>query len=82
MLVLFYNHYNRFSFFFKRDFNALEYIQLSYVCPLRKILMFTFFINIPKFVKTFVNTDIACFKLSFQVCMKNYYRCDVWKFPF
>ncbi len=50
--------------FFKWDFNVLEYIQLSYVCSMRKILMFIFFINNPMYLP-FVNMDIACFKLSF-----------------
>jgi hypothetical protein len=47
MLVLFYGHYNRFSVFFKWDFNALEYIQFAYGCSLGIILMFILFINIP-----------------------------------
>jgi hypothetical protein len=51
MLVLFYGHYNRFSLFFKWDFNALEYILFSYVCSYKKILMLTPFINIPKCIK-------------------------------
>jgi hypothetical protein len=47
MLVLFYGHYNKFTLFFKWDFNVLKYIQFAYGCSLRKILMFILFINIP-----------------------------------
>jgi hypothetical protein len=65
MLVLFYGHYNRSSLFFKWDFNAIEYIQISCVHSLRKILMFILFINIPKFVKTFCQHGDSLFKLSF-----------------
>ncbi len=64
MLVLFYGHYSRFSLFFKWYFYVLEYIQLTYVCSLRKILMFIFFINIPT-CQPSVNMDIAGFKMSF-----------------
>ncbi len=51
--MLFYGHYNKSSFFFKWDFNVMEYIQFSFVRSLRKVLMFILLINIPKFVKTF-----------------------------
>jgi hypothetical protein len=63
MLVLFYGHYSRFSFFLKWDFNVLEYIQFACVHSLRKLLMFILFINIPM-CQPFVNMDIACFKMS------------------
>jgi hypothetical protein len=64
MFVLFYGCYNKFSFFFKRDFNVLKYIQFVYVHSLRKILMFILFMNIPM-CRPFINMDIASFKLSF-----------------
>ncbi len=67
-------------FFFKWDFNVLEYIQFAYV-QLKKISMFILFINIPM-CRPFVNMDITCFKMSFYVYMKNYYRGDVLKFSF
>jgi hypothetical protein len=80
MLVLFYGLYSWFSLFFKWDFNVLEYIQFSCVHSLRKILMFILFINIPM-CQPFVNMDISCFKMSFKMCMKNYYKSDVLKIP-
>jgi hypothetical protein len=64
MLVLFYGCYSRFSLFFKWDFNALEYIQFAYGHSLRKILMF-FLLYKHSNVLTFINMDIAYFKLSF-----------------
>jgi hypothetical protein len=47
VLVLFYGHYIKFSLFCRWYFNVLEYIQFAYVCSLKKILIFIFFINIP-----------------------------------
>jgi hypothetical protein len=43
--------------------------------------MFILFINIPM-CRIFVNMDIACFKMSYLVCMKNYYRSDMFKIFF
>jgi hypothetical protein len=64
MLVLLYGFYIGLVFFFKWDFNVLEYIQFAYVRSLKKILMFILFINI-SMCQPFVNMDIACFKMSF-----------------
>jgi hypothetical protein len=63
MLVIFYGFKSRFSFFFKWDFNVLEYIQCAYVQSLKKILMFILFVNI-LMCRPFDNMDIACFKMS------------------
>jgi hypothetical protein len=64
LLVLFMVSIVGLVFFFKWDFSVLEYIQLSYVRSLRKILIFILFINIAM-CRPFVNMDIACFKMSF-----------------
>jgi hypothetical protein len=68
-------------YFFKWDFNVLEYIQFACVCSLRKILIFILFMNIPM-CQPFVNMDTTCFKMLFYVYMKNYYGGDVLKTSF
>ncbi len=32
--------------------------------------------------RPFINMEIACFEMSFYVCMKNYYRDDALKISF
>jgi hypothetical protein len=68
-------------FFSNGIFHVLEYIQCTYVHSLKKILMFILYINIPM-CWTFVNINIIYFKISSYVCMKNYYRNDMFKIFF